>query len=495
MEHLYDKLKEYSQSDFYPYHMPGHKRRMIGHMPEDMIAMDITEIPGFDDLHEAEGILKTLQEEAAKLYGADESFYLVNGSSCGVLTAISAAVPFGGKLLMARNCHKSAYHAIYLRHIDVKYMYPSTMDDIEICEAITPDDVESALLEYPDVDAVLIVSPTYEGRISDVKRIAQIVHEKGIPLIVDGAHGAHLGFHDMFHENSCREGADIVIHSVHKTLPAMTQTALLHVCGNLVSPESVKRFLHIYQSSSPSYVMMAGIDNALSIVRDNPTQLFTQFYNRFCHMLTKLKACKVLKILPCMEDISAESKKHDVGKLIIASRNSAVNGQYLYDILKDKYHLQLEMAGGRFCLAMFTIADGDEAYLRMTNALLKIDEKLATSQEILSAEECLYGEHLDGERLGRKYFGEHIKREISSEHLKPIYEAWDMEKITVPLSEAIGKYAGEFINLYPPGTPILVPGEIITEDIIDTVRKYFAMELNVQGIYRSGNDLMIRVIK
>ena len=198
MEHLFEKLKENASEDIYPYHMPGHKRQSWGELPEALYTIDITEIEGFDNLHQPEGILLELQKRAARIYGADESFYLVNGSTGGILSAISSAVPVGGHILMARNCHKSAYHGAYLRNLNITYLYPSWLPEYDIFDAVTPQLVAEALEQEPDINAVLLVSPTYEGRISDIGAIAKIVHKKGIPLIVDEAHGAHLGLAEDF---------------------------------------------------------------------------------------------------------------------------------------------------------------------------------------------------------------------------------------------------------------------------------------------------------
>ena len=215
------------------------------------------------------------------LYGADESFYLINGSSCGVLAAISAAVSEGGHIIMARNSHKSAYHAAYLRKLKIAYLYPEQIRDYEINEAVRAEQVREALRSCPQAEAVFLVSPTYEGRIADVAEIAKLVHEQNKILIVDEAHGAHLGFAEGFAENSIQAGADLVIHSVHKTLPAPTQTALLHVNGERVNRELVRRFLRIYQSSSPSYLLMAGIADALNVVEKQGKELFPRFLARW----------------------------------------------------------------------------------------------------------------------------------------------------------------------------------------------------------------------
>ncbi len=229
MSRLFERLEANASSDMYPLHMPGHKRRPCGKLSAGLYGSDITEIDGFDNLHQPEGIFLELQKEAARLYGSEKSYYLVNGSTGGILSAISAALPLEGHILMARNCHKSAYHAVYLRKLTVSYLMPTMLPGYDICEGVTPDQVSSALDRESDIQAVLIVSPTYEGRLANVREIARIVHERGIPLIVDEAHGAHLGLAKGLHENSCQAGADLVIHSVHKTLPALTQSALLHV--------------------------------------------------------------------------------------------------------------------------------------------------------------------------------------------------------------------------------------------------------------------------
>lgn len=473
MGKLYKQLEGYGNSDFYPYHMPGHKRRICGDIPPEIFNIDITEIDGFDNLHQPEGILKELQEEASKIYGADESFYMVNGSTGGILSAISAVLPVGGHLLMARNSHKSAYHAAYLRTLTISYIYPPMLQDYDVYDAITPKQVADELKQNPDIGAVFLVSPTYEGRIAQVREIAEIVHKRGIPLIVDEAHGAHLGLVPWMSENSCQAGADIVIHSVHKTLPAMTQTALLHVQGNLVDRERLKRFLHIYQTSSPSYVLMASIDNALNALKQNKFRQFEIFREQYGHMLERLKACKNMKFL------LPESGRQDIGKLVIFSSKKDLSGRQLYDILLQKYHLQLEMAAGNYCLAMFTVGDTEEAYVRMADALLQID----TDWNRYVDPHCNCTPWSFAQKLLRN---ETTMQQTTS--LIPLAKAWDMEKEILPIELAQGRYIGEFVNLYPPGVPILVPGEIFTKEKSELILSYIAEGLTVQGILEQENS-------
>ncbi|MBQ6695575.1 MAG: aminotransferase class V-fold PLP-dependent enzyme [Lachnospiraceae bacterium] len=467
---LFDKLTEYGKSDYYPYHMPGHKRQSMGALPMEWSATDITEIDGFDNLHDAQGILQEIQQKAAKAYGAEESFYLVNGSTCGILSAISAVVPFGGELLMVRNCHKAVYHAAYLRQLRLHYIYPHVKTDFDLCEAVTVKQVEQALEEYPGVSAVLVVSPTYEGRIADIEAIARVVHEKGVPLIVDEAHGAHLGFAPQFATNSARLGADVVINSVHKTLPAMTQTALLHVNGQLVSREELKRFLRIYQTSSPSYVMMSSIEEAVDKATEGKD--FETFAVKWQRLLQDLQGCKCLRILPQMQECI--QKQHDIGKLILSVSGTELSGQQFYDMLLKDYHLQAEMVCDSYVLCMFTMADGPEAYERLKAALLEIDARLTVTRERKGS--CLQEE----------------SSVLRLEAKLPLHEAWELEQERISLEEAEGRQAGEFVNLYPPGTPIAVPGECLTAEVISVIKSYLAGGLAVQGIAADGSVAVLK---
>lgn len=543
--HLLERLQENAGKDIYPYHMPGHKRRSWGRLPEAWYEMDITEIDGFDNLHQPEGILEDAQREAAGLYGAEESFYLVNGSSCGILSAVSCALPFGGHILMARNCHRSAYHAAYLRKLAVSYVYPPFWEEYDIFDAVEAGQIQEALERERDIDAVLIVSPTYEGRIADIAGIARVVHQKGIPLIVDEAHGAHLGLAEGFPPNSCQAGADLVIHSVHKTLPSLTQTALLHVNGDRIDRERLRRFLRIYQSSSPSYLLMAGIDNALECVKEDKS-VFTRFRERYENMMRNLAdRCRYLRFLP-MED-----GKQDVGKLLVSVKGCGLTGRQLYDILLQKYHLQLEMAAVSFVLAMFTVNDDEEGFRRMARALTEIDDSLEGKRaedsfsefkaegyeerrneqdaesigekrrksDIGNGEERETGAFTENreertcesreknlEKIFQRANGESSERRLCEEVSGnnrgkgkrreerqadevqtdgiPLAEAWDMETEMISLEESVGGRIGEFVNLYPPGVPLLVPGEPMTEGLCREIRNALEQGLQVQGVHR-----------
>ncbi len=482
---LYDKLAVYEQSDFYPYHMPGHKRNNSMGIPyplAETFKIDITEIDGFDNLHHPEGILKQAQEKAAKLYGAEETFFLVNGSTCGILAAVSAATDRRDSILTARNCHKSVYHAAFLRELQMRYLYPGQITEYGIFDAVSSADVEKALEQYPDCRAVVITSPTYEGIISDIKAISEIVHRKDKILIVDEAHGAHFGLADNVPENAVKQGADIVIHSLHKTLPAMTQTALLHVNGHRVNRKKLRRYLSIYQSSSPSYVLMASVDACISYMEEHAAISFQKLEKYYKNFIEQMKTCRYIRI--GREDMVVKEQYHftawDIGKLVISGvlpDGKRISGQYLYDILRDEFHLQMEMAADSFVLAMVTIADEEEGWQRLADALRRIDDRIEEDADkiplitwnnpniqcrTLPAVRMSIAEALDNAQSGRE----------------------------VLLSEAEGEAVGDFINLYPPGIPLLVPGEVIDVNLIGQIQEYKRLGLHVQGVSETGTVII-----
>lgn len=481
MSELFEKLSAYGASDYYPYHMPGHKRRLKTDTMWELAQIDITEIDGFDNLHDAQGILKWIQEEAAAAYGAEESFFLVNGSTAGILSAISTAVSPGGKILMVRGAHKSAYHAAYLRDLQIAYLWPGVHPLFGCNLPATAKEVEEALQQTPDVQAVFIVSPTYEGLAADVKSIADAAHKRNIPLIVDEAHGAHLGFDGRWPESSVKQGADLVIQSLHKTLPAPTQTAILHVNGKLVDRCRLRRFLGIYQTSSPSYIFMAAMEDAIATTSANREKLFGDFWEYWKGMTESLSACRNLIFL--------KEENSDPGKLAVMDKTGFLDGEQLYEMLLHKYHLQPEMAAGRYVLAMFTVGDTKEGYERLTKALLEIDEYITAERKQRTQEKLMERE---GNRMADAVTPVCIQKKTQA--VTGIGRAWDTPKEWVLLKNAEGKTAGEYVNLYPPGSPIIVPGEIFTKDILTEIAAYRQQGFHVQGVKEIEDDIYVSTI-
>lgn len=464
MGHLLKSLREYADSDYLPMHMPGHKRRMgrIG----DPYFIDITEIDGFDDLHHAKGILADAQMRAAGLYHAEETHYLVNGSTAGVLAAVSGCTSFGGKLLMARNCHRSAYHAAFLKGLTVKYLYPQSMGIMGINGKILPEDVENMLQSDPDIEAVLLTSPTYDGIVSDIRQIAECVHRYQIPLIVDEAHGAHFPFSVHFPEDSVSCGADVVIHSLHKTLPALTQTGLIHLNGTLADRESIRKYLTIYQTSSPSYVLMAGLDDCVEWVQTHP-EAFERFVKNLRWLREALRRMKRLKLL--------EIPGMDETKILISLQRTGWNGQKLSGVLRQEYHIEPEMAGSTCVCMITTVADTKENFERLKEALFMTDHRLLSEESRKQSE-------------AKELFSDEVLR---TESVCTFQEAEESEKEWISVADSSGRISGDFVTVYPPGIPLLAPGERITKEVVDRLSRYEKDRLTVHGI-RDGNIKAVR---
>ncbi len=453
MSRLLERLKAYADSDRLPMHMPGHKRRM-GDLGNPFF-IDITEIDGFDNLHHAEGILKELQEKAAAVYGSEETHYLINGSTAGLLAAVSGCTSYGGTLLMARNSHKASYHGALLKNLNTVYVYPSGTGE-GINGQILPEDVEKALQDHRDVEAVLITSPTYDGIVSDVRAIARIVHSYGIPLIVDEAHGAHFPFSEYFPEDSIRCGADVVIHSLHKTLPSLTQTAMLHMNGKLADREKIRKYLTVYQSSSPSYVLMASLDQCMEWAESHP-EAFENFYQELLSCRGRLSEMKHLKLL--------ELPGMDLSKILVSVGNTGMNGQELDHLLRSKYHVELEMACSSYICAITTVADTKESLNRFAEALLSIDQEIGQRRP---------------EAFDRTQKEEDTV--LPAEVVCSFRQAEEGEKEELSLWEAEGRVSGDFVTLYPPGIPILAPGEAVSKEILERILRYEKQGLEIHGI-------------
>jgi arginine/lysine/ornithine decarboxylase len=472
------KLEAYAQSNTYPFHMPGHKRRMD--MTADAYRMDITEIDGFDDLHHAEGVLKDAQQRASALYGSKRAYYLVNGSTCGLLAAIGASTTSGGEILVARNCHKAVYHGIYLRGLTPHYIYPELTHGGIVC-AVTPDAVQKALCEHPDVEAVLLTSPTYDGIVSDIGRIADIAHRKGIPLIVDEAHGAHFGIAGVqptdaaesarpFPESAVTRGADIVIQSLHKTLPSFTQTALLHICSDRVPAQRVEQFLDIFETSSPSYVLMAGMERCVRMMAEEGDVRLRALRGRLDAFAGEMEQLSGLRLLTRADFPGEKAYDFDASKLLISTADSGITGKQLYDRLLHGYDLQLEMAAGNYALAMTSIMDTGEGFGRLAQALLAIDRELESGSEACGGAEC----SAQIRQLSAIY--------APQEQVCTVTGALDAAHIAVPLGESADCVAAGYIYLYPPGIPLVAPGERITAKTVSDIRACCSAGLAVRGL-------------
>ena len=482
MYNIFDKLKNYCDSDYYAFHMPGHKRNLDLMDGTSPYRIDITEIDGFDDLHHAEGILKEAQERAAEVYHADETHFLVNGSTVGILSAILGTTEKGDSILVARNCHKSVYHAIYLNELDPVYLYPKFDTELGLSTEIDAADVQKALEEHPGIRAVMIVSPTYDGVVSDIEKIAKIVHAKGCPLIVDEAHGAHFGFDPYFPKSANMYGADLVINSLHKTLPALTQTALLHVNGERVNRRKVKRYLDMLQTSSPSYILMASIDACIHLLEQTQMQkcsIFKEYAAHIDNLREELKKLKYLKIIR-----TENTDRYDRSKFVISVKHAPMSSHELYERLLHDYHLQMEMLAGTYVLAMTTVGDTKEGLDRLRDALLAIDAELDAKLKSGSGQEQKPMQMTDTDLplSGRQPSLEKVWTIAGAVKCRDVVPSRKGKIETCSFADSVGYISLEYAYLYPPGSPLIVPGERITQEAVEILCWYQEHDFSIEGL-------------
>ncbi|MCI6676390.1 MAG: aminotransferase class I/II-fold pyridoxal phosphate-dependent enzyme [Clostridiales bacterium] len=495
---LYEKLHQYSEGDFYPFHMPGHKRTPLF---DQSYSIDITEIHGFDDLHHPEGILKEKMEAAAKFYHADESFFLINGSTGGILSAISAVTEIGDEILIARNCHKSVFHAVFLRNLKPHYVYPPILDEFCINGGISVDDVENELKLHPNIKAVVIVSPTYEGIVSDIKAIAAVSHKYYVPLIVDEAHGAHFAYGEEFPRSALDCGADIVIQSLHKTLPAMTQTAILHKKSSLVSSETLQFYLQLYQTSSPSYVLMASIDTCLDWMRKNKNQVMADYNKKLNTLYEALKSLNWIWHLSKTCIGNANIVDFDRSKIVFGSHVKGWSGKRICVMLREMTHLEMEMCTPGYVIAMTSVMDTEEGIQRLIDALRQIDKQIekfiingthssVKVMEVLQCCECSSHELQDSPN---GYFSNKIMNGIHRHKYKiSPYEASLEEKEVVCLEDAVGRICAKECYIYPPGIPFFIRGEQLEEADVQTLLYYREHGFEIRGgFYQEQNKIYV----
>lgn len=452
MEHLWDKMTHYGASQILPMHMPGHKRK--GGFLRGTALYDITEISGFDDLHHPEGIIRDGMEQAKRLYGSDASYFLVNGSTAGILSALTAVTRPGDTVLLSRSCHKSALNAVTLRQLTPKWIAPPILSALGVYGSIEPTVIETALKEDPGIAAVCIVSPTYEGVVSDIAAIAAICHRHEVPLIVDSAHGAHFHFGSSFPADALSCGADIVIESLHKTLPSLTQTAILHVKGRRIDRERLEFALQAYQSSSPSYLLIASIMECLRIMEEKGDELMKRYETNLPLLRKSLKALGGSFLL----DREAGIFDYDPGKLVIGFYG--YYGKELAARLLEKSRIEVEMAAPGYIIAMTSLYDTKEDLFRFGTEMRRLRHELM---------------------LRRADSFPHILPDLPERTLLP-HEAAEKEKEAVPIDKSLGRIAAKTLYLYPPGSPLLVPGERINEKATETIRYCTERGYTIHGL-------------
>lgn len=463
---LFNALMEYVERDTLPFHVPGHKKgvgidaefkNFIGANP---FKIDVTVFKLVDSLHHPTGPIKKAQELAADAYGADASFFSIHGTSGAIQAMIMSAVNDGDKIIVPRNVHKSITAGIILSGAVPVFMQPELDKKLGIAHGVPPQTVKQTLEEHPDAKAVLIINPTYYGVATDLKQIADIVHSYDIPLLVDEAHGPHLAFSDKLPLSSLAAGADICAQSTHKIIGSLTQASLLHVKSKYIKPKRVQQILNIMQTTSPSYILMASLDCSRRQIALEGTKLLQSTIDLCAY--TRNEINKIPGFYCFGEEVLGRpgSYSFDSTKLTISSRELGITGFELDMILSNKYHIQMELSDFYNVLAVGSFGDTKEGMDKLIKALKEISSEYYGTKESIA-------DFLDIPAIPKKI-------------LNP-REAFNSDKISIPLKESLGKISAEFLLAYPPGIPLLCPGEEVTQDVLDYVEDLKRANLYVQG--------------
>jgi len=436
---VYKQIMHHIAQDIYPFHMPGHKRNSA-FFPPNLQDLDVTEIPGMDVLSHPTGMIQELQQKIANFYGASDSFLLVNGSSAGLVAAICATCTDGSPLIVPRNANTSIYNGMALSGAAPQYIMPQITPD-GLAGGISP----SAFDDMPYGATALVVSPTYEGFVSDIATIAEKVHARGGILIVDEAHGAHFAFHKAFPQSALQLGADIVVQSLHKTLPAPSQCAVLHIGKTSKADISrIKFHVNALQTSSPSYILMSVCDFMLHKLWENP-----KYFDEYVARLENLRAA-----LPCAKDdaplrLSGMERigtnaifDVDISKLLFTSY-TAVTGEEIAEIMAKEHKVQMEMANDRHILAMTSVADRLEGFERLKIA---VDAVIAT--------------RITSVPVGANCVRPNANCALPEVALTP-RQALALPSQEIPWEESAGRISAQLVANYPPGIAIIAPGERI----------------------------------
>lgn len=451
-------LMKYIRENNIPFHMPGHKNNRRGFaelelIRENLYKIDNTEVPGLDNLHIPEEMILEGQRMAARAYKAKESFFLVNGSTCGIYSMILGTTKPKDKIIVQRNCHRSIHMACLLGDLNVVYLNPSVLEGLNIAVSVNTNEVIKLMDENPDAKALVVTYPTYYGTCCDLESIAKEAHKRGMLLLVDEAHGAHLTFNKRLPKSSIECGADVSVVSLHKSTPALTQTSLLNI-GSDINTDGIKFMLRLFQSSSPSYVFMASIDAARHIMESRGEALLDELLDNIEKFRKKLSSISDYVLLGREHIGKASIKDIDLTKIVISS---PYGGRKLEKLLREEYKVQVEMSDIYNITLISSIGDNAESFNALYNAL---------------------------EDISNKYSHEKVKalefKPVTYKRALNMRETYYRPKRRVKLKEAKGLISGEMVAPYPPGIPVLLMGEIITSDIIEHINicKEYGIPLN-----------------
>jgi arginine decarboxylase len=476
---LFSGLVQHSKKNPIQFHIPGHKkgkgiapefREFIG---DNALSIDLINIGPLDDLHQPKGMIKEAQDLAAEAFGADHTFFSVQGTSGAIMAMIMSVCGPGDKIIVPRNVHKSVMSAIVFSGAIPIFIHPEIDEHLGISHGITTDSLIRALEEYPDAKAVLVINPTYFGISADLKTIVEIAHSYDIPVLVDEAHGVHIHFHDDLPLSAMQAGADMAATSVHKLGGSMTQSSILNVKGNRVSYKRVQSVLSMLTTTSTSYLLLASLDVARKELAISGKELL----HRTIQLANSIrKRINELDHIYCVGDEILEKDAafdYDPTKLIISVKDLGLSGFDVEMWLRENYNIEVEMSDLYNILCLITPGDSEEE----ANILVSALAALCKERSLLAA----------------KINTQVLLPEIPILAVSP-RDAFYSETELVPFDDSEGRIIAEFIMVYPPGIPIFIPGEIISEDNLVYIKKNRDAGLPVQGP-EDFDFRMLRVIK
>ncbi len=472
---IIDALQEWVDKSHAPFYTPGHKQGngmnllLKEQWGADVLRWDLPELPGLDNLHAPSGIIESAQALAAEVFGAQRTWFLVNGSTAGVIAAILATCGDGDKIILPRNIHSSAIAGIIHAGAVPIFINPEYDRELDLTHSITPESVKFAIEQHPDAKAVMLVYPTYYGAGGDIGAIAEIAHSYELPLLVDEAHGAHFGFHPDLPPAALSLGADLSVQSTHKLLGSLTQSAMLHVNSTRIDRDRVSRSLRSIQTTSPSYLLLASLDAARQQMALNGTELMSQTIELANIARAKIAQIEGLTVVE-LDPTTPGSKYFDPTRLTVTVTGLNLTGFAADEILTDKFGVVAELPSLRhltFIISLGnTLADIDRLVDALSELAINHRQGVLELPTILPPDGILTTMAMTPRQADR------------SAHLQ------------VSIDRAIGKISAESICPYPPGIPIIMPGEIITTSALD----YLQQVLDAGGEIAGCNDLSLATI-
>jgi arginine decarboxylase len=463
---LFTGVKNHAEKDPIQFHIPGHKkgtgmdpefREFIG---ENALSIDLINIAPLDDLHHPHGIIKEAQQLAAEAFGADYTFFSVQGTSGAIMTMIMSVCGPGDKIIVPRNVHKSIMSAIIFSGATPIFIHPEIDPDLGISHGITTESVERALEAHPDAKGLLVINPTYFGVSANLKKIVEVAHSYCIPVLVDEAHGVHIHFHEKLPLSAMQAGADMAATSVHKLGGSMTQSSILNVKEGLVSSKRVQSIISMLTTTSTSYLLLASLDVARKRLATEGRTLIDQTIK--LAEQTRAKLNEIPGITCVGNEILGTKATHDMDptKLIISIKELSVNGYEVENWLREHYNLEVELSDLYNILCIVSLGDTEEKTKVLVEALNQLSKT-----------------HQRAETLSPKAV---YVPNIPTLALSP-RDAFYAETEVIPFSQSVGRIIAEFIMVYPPGIPILIPGEIISQENLSYIEENLQAGLPVQG--------------